>query len=106
MYNHGDKKAAGYVILAKFHDKDGKLLKVKPGTSFEKDFGFTSMSGGRKSMCEPKSHCTIDVWWPDIPEGAAKAEIVVSKVETVDSGGMQLKDWWTQQGGWSDWPSK
>ena len=44
-YNAGDKTAAAYFLLFRYYDASDKLLKVKPGTPFESDFGFTSMSG-------------------------------------------------------------
>jgi hypothetical protein len=102
VYNLGDKKAAGYVILARYYDKDGKLLKVKPGTPFEKDSEFMSLAG-RKYMCEPKAWATLDIDMFEAPAEAVKAELVASKVDAVGADGMKVEDWFSQPS-WSDWP--
>ena len=103
-YNFGDKKSAGYVFVAKFFDKDGKLLKNKPGTPFEKDHAFTSMSGGMKNVCAPKTWCNLKVWFPDPPEKAKKAELFVTKVDALAADGQKIEEWWQQEEGFSDWP--
>jgi hypothetical protein len=45
LYNTGDKPAVAYFFLFRYYDANDKLLKVKPGTPFEADHDFTSMSG-------------------------------------------------------------
>ncbi len=102
LYNFGDKTAAGYVILARYYDADDKIMKVKPGTPFEKDTDFMSLSGN-KYKCEPKKNATIEIDMMNVPEGAKRAELLVSKVDAVAADGMKLEDWWSQDR-WSEWP--
>jgi len=102
LYNYGDKTAAGYVLLARYYDDKDTLLKVKPGTPFEKDTAFTSLSG-RRYMCKPKAHATLEVDMLNVPPEAKRAEILVSKVDAVGADGMKVEDWWSQDQ-WSEWP--
>jgi hypothetical protein len=102
LHNFGDKPAAGYVILARYYDDQGALLKVKPGTAFEEDHDFTSLSGN-KYRCDPGKDCTLDIEMLSAPEAATRAELVISKVDTAD--GMKIENWWQQEGGWSEWPA-
>lgn len=103
LYNHGDKTAVGYVILARFYDGQGTLLKVKPGTPFEDDSSFMSLSG-RKYKCEPGKWATLDVEMMEVPAEATRAEVMVSKVDAMSADGTRSEDWWGQDN-WSEWPS-
>ncbi|MCR9164964.1 MAG: hypothetical protein ACE37F_30525 [Nannocystaceae bacterium] len=104
LYNHGDKKAVGYMLLFKFYDGDDKVLKVKPGTPFEDDHTFTSMSG-LSFACEPKKNTVLEVRGTGmgVPADAKRAEVLVSKVDTVGEGAA-IEDWFEQDGGFSKWP--
>ena len=106
LYNHGDKTAASYVLLARYYDGDDKPLKVKPGTAFEKDTDFTSLSGGRYK-CEPKKNNMLDIDGKIIavPAEAARAEVLVSKVGAVAADGKTIEDWWAQEGSFNEWPA-
>jgi hypothetical protein len=105
LYNHGDKPAVAYFFLFRYYDANDKLLKVKPGTPFESDHGFTSMSGN-SYKCEPKQNNTLEIDGPfaDVPADAVRAEILASEVRTVASDGITIEDWW-QQENWGQWPS-
>ena len=103
-YNSGDKTAAAYFLLFRYYDASDKLLKVKPGTPFESDFGFTSMSGN-KFKCEPKQNVTIEIdpMLADVPAEAVRAEILASQVRALASDGNTIEDWWSQDQ-WGEWP--
>lgn len=104
LYNHGDKKAVGYMLLFKFYDADDKVMKVKPGTPFEKEHAFTSMSG-MSFGCDPKKNTVLDVRGTmlGVPTDAKRAEVLISKVDTVGEG-LATETWFEQEGGFSDWP--
>lgn len=105
LYNTGDKPAVAYVFLFRYYDANDKLLKVKPGTPFESDHGFTSMSG-RSYKCEPKQNNTLEIEgaFASVPAEAVRAEILTSEVRTVASDGITIEDWWTQEN-WGQWPT-
>ncbi len=105
LYNFGDKPAVGYMVLARYYDGAGTLLKVKPGTPFEKDTDFTSLSGNRY-RCDSKGHANLELDGRalSVPAEAAKAEILVTKVSTVGSDGMTVEDWWSQES-FTEWPT-
>ena len=50
LYNFSDKKVAQYMLLFRYSDAGGNVLKVKEGTPFEKDHDFMSLSGGGVSL--------------------------------------------------------
>lgn len=100
LYNHGDKKAGGYGMLLRYY-KDDELLKVKPGTAFEDDSDFTSLSGNSYA-CEPKKNADIELDGDmlAVPAEATRAEVRVSKVDVINGG--KLEKWWSQDS-WRDW---
>ncbi|PRP92075.1 hypothetical protein ENSA5_51690 [Enhygromyxa salina] len=104
LYNHGDKTAAGAMLLFRYYDASDKLLKVKPGTAFESDSDFTSISGGRYK-CEAKKNATfeLDGRMLAVPADAARVEILASKVSALAADGNTIEDWWSQEN-FSDWP--
>jgi hypothetical protein len=104
LYNTGDKTAAAYHFLFRYYDADDKLLKVKPGTPFEDDTDFTSMSGGRYK-CEPKQNNTLEVDGDiiSVPTEAVRAEILATQVRALAADGNKIEDWWSQEN-WSEWP--
>lgn len=105
LYNSGDKTAVAYNFLFKYYDASDKLLKVQPGTPFEKDFGFTSMSGN-KYKCESKQNATleIDPMLAKIPPEAVRAEVLASQVRALAADGSTIEDWWSQDN-WAEWPA-
>jgi hypothetical protein len=74
-YNFSDKKLASYMLLFRYSDASGQVLKVKQGTPFEKDYDFMSLSGKRYA-CAPKSWCSFQVDNLDVPDGTAKVEVL------------------------------
>jgi hypothetical protein len=105
LYNTGDKTAAAYFFLFRYYDANDKLLRVKPGTPFEDDTDFTSMSGGRYK-CEPKQNNTLEIDGDMIavPAEAVRAEILATQVRASPDGKV-IEDWWSQEN-WSEWPTK
>ncbi|KIG18530.1 hypothetical protein DB30_00215 [Enhygromyxa salina] len=104
LYNHGDKTAAGAMLLFRYYDASDKLLLVKPGTPFEKDNDFTSVSGG-KYKCEPKQNNTfeLDGRMLAVPADATRVEILASRVDTIAADGKTIEDWWSQEN-FAEWP--
>lgn len=104
LYNSGDKTAAGYVLVARYYDADDQVLRVKPGTPFEKDTDFTSLSGGRYK-CEPQKNATLKVDGRalSVPAEAKRAEILVTKVDAIASDGNTIEDWFSQDN-FNEWP--
>lgn len=78
-YNFADKPVAQYMLLFRYRDAGGQVLKVKEGTPFEKDFDFMSLSGN-KYKCDAKSWCGFKVDNLDVPEKTAKVEVVAKSV--------------------------
>ncbi|MFO7565783.1 MAG: hypothetical protein R6X02_24280 [Enhygromyxa sp.] len=105
LYNTGDKTAAGYFFLFRYLDAEGKVLKVKPGTPFEGETDFTSMSGGRYK-CEPKQNKTLEIEGDivAVPAEAARVEIFATQVRAIAADGNTIEDWWSQDN-FNDWPS-
>ena len=79
LYNFTDKKVAQYMLLFRYSDASGNVLKVKEGTPFEKDHDFMSLSG-KRFTCQPKSWCSFKVDNLDVPAKTAKVEVLVSDV--------------------------
>jgi hypothetical protein len=79
LYNFTDKKVAQYMLLFRYSDAGGNVLKVKEGTPFEKDHDFMSLSG-KRFTCQPKSWCSFKVDNLDVPAKTAKVEVLVSDV--------------------------
>lgn len=105
LYNHDDKKAAvAMMLLFRYKDASGKLLKVKVGTPFESDTDFTSVSGN-KYKCEPKKNATfeLDGRMLAVPAEAASVEILASSVSSLGADGSAIEDWWKQEIS-SEWP--
>ena len=102
-YNFSDKTVASYQFVVQYKDKDGKVLEVKPGTPFAKDFDFMSMSG-RKYSAKPKSWVELEIDMLEVPPGAASAEVLVTGVGAVAADGNQIEDLWAYEGGSFDWP--
>lgn len=106
LYNHDDKKTAvAMMLLFRYKDASGKLLKVKVGTPFESDTDFTSVSGN-KYKCEPKKNATfeLDGRMLAVPAEAASVEILASSVSALGADGSAIEDWWKQEGMASEWP--
>lgn len=104
LYNTGDKTAVAYHFLFRYYDANDKLLKVKPGTPFEGDTDFTSMSGG-KYKCEPKQNNTLEIDGVivSVPADAVRAEIYASSVRSLAADGNTIEDWWSQEN-FGEWP--
>ncbi len=105
VYNFSDKTFATYAILLRYYDKDGKVLIVKPGTPFEKDHDFWSMSG-RGFISKPKQWTSFELDHLELPEGTAKAEILASSVTAVKADGMTMDEeptWRLEHS--MDWPT-
>ncbi len=100
LYNTGDKAAAGYTLLFRYYDASDKLLKVKPGTSFESDTDWTTMSGA-KFKCEPKKNATLEIDGMAIavPADAVRAEVLATQVGSADGSSI-----WKQENP-NDWPA-
>lgn len=105
LYNWGDKASAGGTILFRYFDTEGKPLKVKPGTAFEKDTDFTSVSGG-KYGCKPGENATfeIDGRMVSVPPEAVRAEALMSKVSAIAADGNTIEDWFSQDD-FTEWPA-
>ena len=90
-YNFSDKTIAGYGIMMRYADKSGQRLKVKPGTPFEKEFDFWSMSG-RSYACKPKRWCSFELDHLEIPAQAATAEVIASSLRALGSDGASFEE--------------
>jgi hypothetical protein len=84
-YNFSDKRIGQYSILIRYTDAGGKVIKVKPGTPFEKSFDRWSFSG-RSFVCEPKSWCSFAIDHLDVPATAAKAEVIADRLRALKDG--------------------
>ena len=84
-YNFADKKVAQYWLLFRYTDAAGAVLKVKPGTPFEKDFDFMTLSG-KRFACEPKSWCSFKIDNLDVPAATAKVEVLAKSVTALKDG--------------------
>jgi hypothetical protein len=104
-YNFSDKTTASYQFVVQYKDKDGKVVKAKPGTAFEAEFDFMSMSG-RKYSIKPKSWTEIEIDMLEVPAGAATADVMVTRVGAVAPDGMKIEDLWEYEGGSFEWPVK
>lgn len=104
LYNHGDKTAAGMMLLFHYYDASDKLLIVKPGTPFEKDNDFTSVSGG-SYKCEPKKNTTfeLDGRMLAVPAEATRVDVIASRVDALGADGNTIEDWWSQEN-FTEWP--
>jgi hypothetical protein len=105
LYNTSDKTAASYFFLFRYYDANDKPLKVKPGTPFESDTDFTSMSGG-KYKCEPKQNATLEIDGRivAVPAEAVRAEILATQVRAIAADGNTIEDWFSQDN-FNDWPA-
>ncbi len=97
--NFSDKKVVSYTLLFRYKDASGKVLKVKPGTPFEKEHDFMSLSGN-KYACEAKSWCTVKVSMLSIPADAKTADVVAARLGDADG-----KELFALEGGSMDWPA-
>ena len=105
LYNHDEAKAfVGGVLLFRYKDASGNLLKVKVGTPFEDDTDFISISGYHY-QCDPKKNKTFDLEGDmlAVPAEATTAEILVSQARALAADGKTVEDWWSQEN-WSEWP--
>jgi hypothetical protein len=84
-YNFSDKKVAQYWLLFRYSDATGAVLKVKPGTPFEKDHDFMTLSG-KRFLCEPKSWCSFKITNLDVPDTTAKVEVLAKSVTALADG--------------------
>jgi hypothetical protein len=103
VYNFSDKKVAQYGILMRYYDASGQVLKVKPGTAFEKDHDFWSMSG-RKFAVEPKSWASFRIDHLEVPAGAVKAEVLASRVTALAADGVKFEEQPLFELPGMDWP--
>jgi len=104
-YNFSDKGVAQYSILMRYYDSDGQVIKTKPGTAFEKDFDFWSMSG-KHYLIGPKSWASFEIDHLEVPEGAVKAEVLVRSVTALASDGMHFeKEPLFELPGGMEWPA-
>jgi hypothetical protein len=105
VYNHDESKTAvAYMLLFRYKDASGNLLKVKPGTPFESDTDFTSVSG-KKYKAEPKKNGTFEVdgMIIAVPPEAVSVEILASSVRALAADGVTIEDWWSQEN-FGEWP--
>ena len=100
-YNFSDQKLAQYWLLFRYHDASGAVLKVQPGTPFEKDFDFMSLSGGRYS-CDPKSWCSFTIKNLNVPANTAKVDVLARSVSAIKDGKIADKPLFEIPG--MDWP--
>lgn len=107
LYNHDESKTlVGMMLLFRYKDASGNLLKVKVGTPFESDTDFTSLSGNR-FKCEPKKNATFEIDGDilAVPAEAASAEILVSTARSLAADGKTIEDWWSQEN-FGEWPKE
>ncbi|HEY5920045.1 MAG TPA: hypothetical protein VIV11_00180 [Kofleriaceae bacterium] len=103
-YNFSDKKVAQYMLLFRYSDASGAVLKVKPGTPFEKDHDFMSLSG-KRYMCQPKSWCSFTIKNLDVPDKTAKVEVLAKSVTALkDDVNFEDKELFSLPG--MDWPGE
>lgn len=105
LYNFSDKKVAGYWLLFRYYDKDGKLLRVKVGTPFESDHDFMTLTGN-KFLCKPKAWCSFEVDHLEIPEGAVRGESLVRTVRAVAADGFHMEEEPLWELDSMEWPEK
>jgi hypothetical protein len=105
VYNFADKPVAAYDFMFRYHDKDGKILAVQPGTPFEGKIDRMSMSG-RRYICDPGKWAHLEVDMLHVPAGATRADGLVERVRSTD--GTKIDDLWSLPPGGSldDWPVK
>ncbi|HTJ40438.1 MAG TPA: hypothetical protein VL463_00020 [Kofleriaceae bacterium] len=105
VYNFADKPTALYDFMFRYHDKDGKVMKVKAGTPFESTIDRMSMSG-RHFMCDPAHWCHFKVDMLNPPDGAKTVDALVDRVGSTD--GTKIDDLWKLEstGGMDEWPVK
>jgi hypothetical protein len=106
LYNHDESKTlVGMMLLFRYKDASGNLLKVKVGTPFEDDTDFTSLSGNR-FKCEPKKNATFELEGEmlAVPKDAASAEVLVSSARSLAADGQTIEDWWSQEN-FGEWPA-
>ena len=81
-YNFSDKRVAGYDVMIRYKDASGAVLKVRAGTPFEKDVDGTSYTG-RPYACDPQSWCKYTIDHLNVPEKAATAEVLATRVRSL-----------------------
>src|SRR5262245_12640685 len=91
IYNFSDKKLAGWWLMFRDYDKDGNVLKLKPGTPFEDDHDFMSLSGN-DFLCEPTAWCSFEVDMLEIPEGTVRADSLARTVRSLQADGFHFDD--------------
>ena len=102
LYNHGPKTAGGYVLLVRYFDSNGELLRVRPGSAFESFSAFMSYSGAAFTILA-KKRTTIEIENVHVPDKAYRAEVIATKVDAIESG--NNIHWFTQPR-WSAWPNE
>jgi hypothetical protein len=90
-YNFSDRTIGTYMVLLRYHDASGAVIKVKPGTPFEKDNDFWSFSGLRY-LCKPASWCEFKLDHLDVPAKAASVEVLAQSLTAVGSDGVHFDD--------------
>ena len=102
-YNFSDQQIASYWLLFRYTDASGAVLKVQPGTPFEKDYDFMSLTGGRY-VCNPKRWCNVTVKNLNVPDQTAKVEVLARSVRVIKDGKVEDKPLFELPG--MDWPSE
>ena len=102
LYNHGPKTAGGYVLLVRYFDSNGELLRVRPGSAFESFSAFMSYSGAAFTIPAEK-RTTIEIENVHVPDKAHRAEVIATKVDAIESGN---NVYWFTQPRWSAWPNE
>jgi hypothetical protein len=105
VYDFSDKSVAAYDLMFRYHDKDGKVLKVQPGTPFEGVIDRMSVSG-REYMCAPGQWAHFKVDMLHVPDGAVKVDALVDRVRSTD--GTKIDDLWKlpPSASMDEWPAK
>ncbi len=91
VYNFADRPIVSYWFLVRYKDADGKVMMVQPGTSFEKDHEFMTMSGN-KYKTGPNSWSSMRIDMLEVPEGAKTAEVIVRSVSAASADGKMVED--------------
>lgn len=87
--NTGTCTAITMQLLLRYKDASGKVLKVKPGTPFEADFDHWSISGLKFKIARGKTSAFPLDDLP-VPAGAAKAEVLVAKLQCLGADGVSI----------------
>jgi hypothetical protein len=90
-YNFSDVTVAGYDLVIRYQDAGGAVLKTDVGTPFEKDFARWSISG-LSYKCPTHQWCSFKLDHLKVPAGAAKAEILATRVRALAKDGIMFEE--------------